>query len=193
MEDKVIIKNVVSNKKLEIDGANWANVIFENSNLSNMSVTGMVASGTTLEFKDTILPWNMNQTSIGTLILNNITFPKQEIMEYIKVEDTGELLINALNDIVPRGANLEIYGYVKDSPLKDLTTEQLDLLKQGRNINMPGSYKGPQDIYDRLKTYIYKGESIKKEFGNFTSSLNKKPQSPVLLALLQGKTDHTRG
>jgi hypothetical protein len=58
---------------------------------------------------------------------------------------------------------------------------------------MPSSYKGPKDIYDRLKTYIYKGESIQKEFGNFTSSLNKKPQSPVLLALLQGKADHTRG
>ena len=184
-----IIKNVNSETKLEINKANWSNVTFENSNLSKISITKMEAHSTTLEFKDTILPWNMNQVDIKNLILNNVTFPKQEIMEYVKKGPTG---IRGLAGIVPRVTHLEIYGYVKDSPLKDLTTEQLESLTPV--FNMPSSYKGPQDIYEKLKTYIYSGESINKEFGNFTvSSLNKKPQSPVLFALLQGKADHTRG
>ena len=183
-----IIKNVNSETKLEINEANWSNVTFENSNLSKMSIRKMEAHSTTLEFKDTILPWNMNQVDIKNLILNNVTFPKQEIMEYVKKGPTG---IRGLAGIVPRETNLEIYGYVKDSPLEGLSPEQFEELAP--KINMPSSYKGPKDIYDRLKTYIYKGESINKEFGNFTSSLNKKPQSPVLLALLQGKADHTRG
>ena len=186
-----IIKNVNSETKLEINKANWSNVTFENSNLSKMSIRKMEAHSTTLEFKDTILPWDMNQVDIKNLILNNVTFPKQEIMEYMKDENTGELLIHALNNIVPRVANLEIYGYVKDSPLEGLTSEQLESLTP--IYKMPSSYKGPEDIYDRLKTYIYKGEAVKTEFGNFSASLNKKPQSPVLLALLQGKADHTRG
>jgi len=187
-----IIKDVKLKKELEIEGANWANVTFENSDLSKMSIIGMMADSTTLEFKDTTLPFNMDQTGIRNLILNNVTFPKQEIMEYIKGEEDKPQL-NALSYIIPHGTNLEIYGYVKDSPLEGLTSEQLQKIKPNPNINMPYSYKGPEDIYEKLKTYIYKGESIKKEFGNFTSSLNKKPQSPVLLALLQGKADHTRG
>ena len=184
-----IIKNVNLKEKLEIDGANWSNVTFKNSNLSKMSILGMIANSTTLEFKDTTLPFNMNQTGIGTLILNNVTFPKQEIMEYIKKHQNVSL--RKLNSLVPHATNLEIYGYVKDSPLEGLTPEQLKSLTP--KIDMPSSYKGPKDIYDRLKTYIYKGESIKKEFTDLSGSLNKKPQSPVLLALLQGKTDHTRG
>ena len=181
------------NYKGDFIGDMLTNVNFKEGNLSKIPFNNVLTGNGYIKFEDSILPKSMAKSVLTKLILNNVTFPKQEIMEYIKDEDTGELLINALNNIVPRGANLEIYGYVKDSPLKDLTTEQLDLLKQGRNINMPSSYKGPQDIYDRLKTYIYKGESKKTEFGNFTSSLNKKPQSPVFLALLQGKTDHTRG
>ena len=191
-----IIKDVNLEQELEIEGANWANVTFKNSNLSKMSILGMIANSTTLEFKDTTLPFNMNQTGIGTLILDNVTFPKQEIMEYIKKHQNVGL--RKLNYLVPYGTNLEIYGNVNDSPLRGLTSEELESLKNtiihsSNSIEMPGAYKGPQYIYDRLKTYIYKGESIKTEFGNFTSSLNKKPQSPVLLALLQGKTDYTRG
>ena len=183
-----IIKNVNSETKLEINKANWSNVTFENSNLSKMSVTKMEAHSATLEFKDTTLPYNMNQVNIKNLILNNVTFPKQEIMEYVKKGPTG---IRGLAGIVPHVTHLKIYGYVKDSPLEGLSPEQLESLTPV--FNMPSSYKGPKDIYDRLKTYIYKEESKKTEFGNFTSSLNKKPQSPVLLALLQGKADHTRG
>ena len=164
-------------------------ITFEGGDLSKMRIQSLLANGATLKFEGTTLPYNMNGSKIKNLILNNVTFPKQEIMEYIKKHQNVGL--RKLNSLVPHGTNLEIYGYVKDSPLEDLTTEQLENLYP--KYNMPSSYKGPQDIYDRLKTYIYKGESIKKEFGNFTSSLNKKPQSPVLLALLQGKADHTRG
>ena len=190
-----VIKNVNLEEELKIRHANWSNVTFENSNLSKMCVIGMMADASNLEFKNTTLPYDMDQTGIRKLILNNVTFPKQEIMEYINKDPAG---ITNLNAIVPHATNLEIYGYVKDSPLEGLTPEELESLKEAHmydpNIqNMPYSYKGPENIYEKLKTYIYNGESIKKEFGNFTSSLNKKPQSPVLLALLQGKADHTRG
>ena len=164
-------------------------ITFKGGDLSKMTIRSLLASGATLKFEGATLPYNMNGSYIKNLILNNVTFPKQEIMEYVKKGPTG---IRGLAGIVPRETNLEIYGYVKDSPLKDLTPEQLESLTPV--FNMPSSYKGPKDIYDRLKTYIYKGESTKKEFGNFpVTSLNKKPQSPILLALLQGKADHTRG
>ena len=192
-----IIKDVNSvdpndpNKELKIRNANWSNVTFENSNLSKMSVTGMEAHSATLEFKDTTLPFNMHRTNIRNLILNNITFPKQEIIEDIKKDENGS--IADITVMVPSVINLEIYGTIKNSLLESLSSDKLETLKGETEIDMPTNYKGPKDIYDRLKTSIYKGESKKTEFGNFTSSLNKKPQSPVLLALLQGKADHTRG
>ena len=164
-------------------------ITFKGGNLSKMTIRSLLGDTATLKFEDTTLPYNMNGSSIRNLILNNVTFPKQEIMEYIKKHQNVGL--RKLNSLVPHGINLEIYGYIKDSPLEGLTPEQLK--KLAPKINMPSSYKGPKDIYDRLKTYIYKGESIKKEFTDLSGSLNKKPQSPVLLALLQGKADHTRG
>ena len=192
-----IIKNVNSvdpndpNKELKIRNANWSNVTFENSNLSKMSVTEMEAHSATLEFKDTTLPFNMHKTNIRNLILNNITFPKQEIIEDIKKDENGS--IADITVMVPSVTNLEIYGTIKNSLLESLSSDKLETLKGETEIDMPTNYKGPKDIYDRLKTYIYKGESIKKEFTDLSGSLNKKPQSPVLLALLQGKADHTRG
>ena len=164
-------------------------ITFKGGDLSKMTIRSLLADSATLKFEGTTLPYNMNGSKIKNLILNNITFPKQEIMEYIKKHQNVGL--RKLNSLVPHGTNLEIYGYVKDSPLKDLTTEQLESLTP--IYEMPTSYKGPKDIYDRLKEYIYEGESIQKKFTDLSGSLNKKPQSPVLLALLQGKADHTRG
>ena len=191
-----IIENLNLEEKLEVSLANWANVTLDKGDLSKMSITNMEADHSQLKFKDIILPHNMNSLRVGTLILKNVTFPKDEIIKILTKE--GNIRLDSLPYIVPEILNsLKIYGYVKGSPLEGLTDEQLETIKPaegyGNDKFMPDNYKGPEDIYNRLKKHFYKGESVKKEFGNFTSSLNKKPQSPVLLALLQGKTDHTRG
>ncbi|MGP1438208.1 MAG: hypothetical protein ACTTKH_03955, partial [Treponema sp.] len=185
-----IIKGLNLEEELIVHQANWANVIFEDSNLSKMSVIGMVAAASQLEFKKTTLLYKMEQTSIGRLILNNVTLPKQKIMEYINSPD-NKVGIKKLNSLVPEiKNNLEIYGYVKDSPLEDLTSEQLSKLIA--KVKMPPNYKGPQDIYEKLKKYIFKGEATNKEFTNLTGSLNTlKPQYPFLLALLQGKSEQS--
>ena len=87
------------------------------------------------------------------------------------------------------GEDLTIYGEVKNSPLKDLTQEQIEKLKNDpqRPREMPSIYKGSQEIYDRLK-YIYRGESHTKEFGNLQGSIQK-PQD-TFLALLGNSTVH---
>ena len=188
--DTTIVGLSAENYKGDFIGDMLTNVNFKEGNLSEIPFNSVLTGNGYIKFEDSILPKSMARSVLTKLILNNVTFPKQEIMEYINKDPAG---ITNLNAIVPCVGNLEIYGYVKDSPLEGLTTEQLDLLKQVKDINMPSSYKGPQDIYDRLKTYIYEGEAVKTEFGNFSASLNKKPQSPVLLALLQGKADHPRG
>ena len=171
-------------------------ITFKGGDLSKMTIRSLLAYTSTLKFEDTTLPYSMSRSSIRHLILKNVTFPKNEIIKII-TED-GEVDYGNLVGMIPDIKNsLEIYGYVKNSPLNGLTEKQLEnvfpeLAAYGAK-SMPSTYKGPEDIYNRLKKHFYKGESIKKEFGNFTSSLNKKPQSSVLLALLQGKADHTRG
>ena len=160
-----IIQNLNLEEELVVDQANWANVTFENSNLSKMSIIGMMADATTLEFKNTTLPYNMKGTGIGHLILKNVTLPKIKIMEYIGKDYFGDINISKLNTILPRIENsLEIYGYVNGSPLNDLSSEDLEKLKnEDKELKMPNIYKGPEHIYNKLKTYIYNGVSFKKK------------------------------
>ena len=189
-----IIQNLNLEEELKIKGANWANVTFENSNLSKMSVLGMMADATTLEFKNTTLPYDMDRTGIKKLILNNVTFPKQTIIENLGKDIFGNKDIIDLISFVPEVTYLEIYGYIKDSPLESLTSEQLEKLKnEDKKIEMPYSYKGPEEIYNKLKTYIYNGESDKKEFGKFTSSLNIHKPQDQLLAILKKRQERSHG
>jgi len=187
----------ISPKKLtEIDlkGSLLRNVVFKGGNLSKLNLAHIdTGSSEYIKFENTTLPYNMYNASIGKLILNNVTLPAKEMVEDAKNTPIGVRNIGAVFPKINR--SLEIYGYIKNDLSKFLTSEELEELKDDSKLEiMPDTYKGPQDIYEKLKTYIYIGESVKKEFGNFTiSSLNKKPQSPVLLALLQGKADHTRG
>ena len=190
-----IIQNFKTKENLNAHSSCWSNVTFEDCDLGSMSIDNLMTGGTSLTFINTILPYTITDSSIGSLVLNNTTLPAQKMVDQIKLilPETGlgaEIIIG----LFPGLNKLEIYGYLKNDLPKLLTPEQLKRIKDGyKNEEMPSTYKGPEDIYEKLKKYIYKGESTKKEFGNFTSSLNKKPQSPVLLALLQGKTDHTRG
>ena len=154
------------------------NVNFKNSDLSKIQMKFLTASVGTLTFENTTLPLSMMKSVVGELILKNVTFPKEEFNKNTEY-DFSDLPYNTpmITD------NLTIYGEIKDSPLKDLTQEQIEKLKNDprRPNEMPGIYKGSQEIYDRLK-YIYRGESHTKEFGNLQGSIQK-PQD-TFLALL---------
>ena len=134
------------------------------------------------EFEDTILPYSMGNSGIGKLTLKNVTFPKEEF------KNMGGK-IEYLPYFAPEIGTLTIYGEIKDSPLKDLTQEQIEKLKNDprRPIEMPGRYRGSQEIYDRLK-YIYRGESHNKEFVNLQGSIQK--PTDTFLALLGKNNSH---
>ena len=158
-----------------------ANVTFKDSDLSKIEIRGAQVQGD-LKFENTILPYNMKDTSIGRLTLKNTTFPKEEF------EHAGAK-VEYLPYFAPKIGTLTIYGEIKNSPLKNLTTEQIEKLKSDpqRPTEMPGIYKGSQEIYNRLK-YIYRGESHNKEFVNLQGSIQK--PTDTFLALLGKNNSH---
>ena len=156
-----------------------SNIHFKNCDFSKIKMNFVVGDGD-WEFEDTILPYSMGNSGIGRLTLKNVTFPKEEF------KNMGRK-IEYLPYFAPEIGTLTIYGEIKDSPLKDLTQEQIEKLKNDkyRPFEMPGLYKGPQETYDRLK-YIYRGESNTKEFVNLHGSIQK-PQDTFLALLGNGK------
>ena len=202
--ENAIVKNLITKgktpdqlKDLNFIGDLLCNVNFIESDLSNLEFAVQTKDGSYLKFEKTILPKIMSHSHIKNLILENVTFPKQEIMQYIK--DNPEVGLRKLNSIVPDiEGSLEIYGYIKDSPLNGLTSEQLDELVRKKQI--PEIYKGPMDIYNKLKTYIYKGES-KTINGqpnpnyteNTTGSLNIHKPQDQLLAILKKRQERSHG
>lgn len=147
-------------------------ITLKNSNLSKIDMKGVQGQTADTAFEEIVLPRNMMKSSIKNLTLKNVTFPKEEFYKIGTFED--------LPYVAPNIGTLTIYGEVKNSPLKDLTQEQIEKLKNDkyRPREMPSVYKGSQEIYDRLK-YIYRGESHTKEFGNLHGSIQK-PQDTFL-------------
>ena len=119
----------------------------------------------------------MSKTITDNLILKNVTFPKEEILKepFAKIPYIVPTIEN----------NLEIYGYVKNSPLEGKGVEELKKLKPQKN--MPPKYKGSQEIYNKLK-YIFDGESQIKNFGNYQGSIQK--STDTSLALLGNSKAH---
>ena len=148
-----------------------ANVNFKDSDLSKITINRAQIQGD-LKFENTTLPKKMSKTITDNLILKNVTFPKEEILKepFAKIPYIVPTIEN----------NLEIYGYVKNSPLEGKGVEELKKLKPQKN--MPPKYKGSQEIYNKLK-YIFDGESQIKDFGNYQGSIQK--QQSQLIALLQ--------
>ena len=154
------------------------NILFKDSNLSKIDMKGVQGQTADTAFEEIVLPRNMMKSSIKNLTLKNVTFPKEEFYKIGTFED--------LPYVAPNIGTLTIYGEVKNSPLKDLTQEQIEKLKNDkyRPREMPKNYTGPQEIYDRLK-YIYYGESEKINGNpnpNYHGSIQK-PQD-TFLALL---------
>lgn len=165
-------------KLLNFEGNSVAgNIIFKNSNLSKMQYRGTTGP-VNVTFDNTILPTDMISSGVNTLILKNVTFPKEEFNNNLEYDFT-DLPYNTphITD------SLEIYGEIRDSILKDATPEQLNSLVPQKN--MPKEYKGSEEIYNRLKK-IFKGEA-KTINGNtnpnYHGSIQK--QQDQLLALLQ--------
>ena len=158
------------------------NILFKKSNLSKIDLKAVQGGTADIFFEEIVLPRNMMKTSLENLTLKNVTFPQEEFYKTGTFED--------LPYAAPGIGTLTIHGEVKNSPLKDLTQEQIEKLKKDtqKPREMPRVYKGSQEIYDRLK-YIYRGESNTKEFGNLQGSIQK-PQD-TFLALL-GK-NNSRG
>ena len=157
-----------------------SNIHFKNCDFSKIKMNFVVGDGD-WKFEDSVLPYSMGNSGIGKLTLKNVTFPKEEFYKTGTFED--------IPYITPEIGTLTIYGEIKDSPLKDLTQEQIEKLKNDprRPTEMPGRYRGSQEIYDRLK-YIYRGESHTKEFVNLQGSIQK-PQA-TSLALLGNSKAH---
>ena len=151
-----------------------ANVTFKDSDLSQISIKAQIQGD--LKFENTTLPKKMSKTVTDNLILKNVTIPKEEILKepFAKIP----YIVPAIKN------NLEIYGYVKNSPLEGKGSEVLNTLVPQEN--MPENYTGSLEIYNKLKKYIYRGEA-KTINGmpnpNCHGSIQK--QQSQLLALLQ--------
>lgn len=153
-----------------------ANVSFKDSDLSQISIKAQIQGD--LKFENTTLPKKMSQTVTGNLILKNVTIPKEEILKepFAKITYIVPTIKN----------NLEIHGYIKNSPLEGKGTEVLNTLVPQEN--MPENYIGSLEIYNKLKKYIYRGEA-KTINGmpnqNYHGFIQK--QQSQLLALLQNQ------
>lgn len=157
-------------------------ILFKNSNLSKIDMKGVQGGTADVIFEEVVLPRNMMKTALENLTLKNVIYPKEEFNKSTEYDFT-DLPYNAPEI----RNNLTIYGEIKDSPLKDLTQEQIEKLKNNprRPHEIPRIYKGSQEIYDRLK-YIYRGESHTKEFGNLQGSIQK-PQDTFLALIGKNK------
>ncbi|UTC52654.1 hypothetical protein ABH09_09950 [Treponema sp. OMZ 803] len=168
-------------KFLHFKGDNVAgNIMFKGGNLSKMqykSTTGPVD----LTFDNTTLPANMASSNVNNLILKNVTFPKEEILKgpFAKIPYIVPIIKN----------NLEIHGYIKNSPLEGKNPEQLEELVPQKN--MPENYTGSLEIYNKLKKYIYRGEA-KTINGNpnpnYHGSIQKHTNTSLALLQNQGKS-----
>ena len=155
-----------------------ANVTFKDSDLSQISIRAQIQGD--LKFENTTLPKKMSQTVTGNLILKNVTIPKEEILKepFAKITYIVPTIKN----------NLEIHGYIKNSPLEGKGSEELKKLEPQEN--MPENYTGSLEIYNKLK-YIYHGEA-KTINGNTNPNYHGSIQKPTdtSLALLGNSKAH---
>ena len=154
------------------------NIVFKNSNLSKMRYEGTTGP-VNLTFDNTTLPYNMAHSEANTIILKDVTFPKEQF-------DLGQEyeFIDIPYNVPTINYSLEIHGKIKNSPLEGKGDEVLNTLVPQEN--MPENYTGSLEIYNKLKKYIYRGEA-KTINGNtnpnYHGSIQK--QQSQLLALLQ--------
>lgn len=170
------LKGIMEDSQLE-------NITFKNCNFSKniMSVVGNTSGH--FKFENSILPQAMIQTTIQNLVLENVTFPKEEFEKKYSFED----LPYAIPQIQQ---SLTINGKIKDSILETLNSNQLNTLSNGgKPQKMPKIFNGTLEMYDKLKKYIFRGESEKINGNpNYHGSIQK--QQSQFLALLQNQSKY---
>ena len=184
--ENLILENIdttqMDEEKLELlhfkGNLGGENIIFKNSNLSKMQYIG-TSGPVDITFENTTLPYNMAHSGVNTLILKNVTFPKEQFESGQEYE-----FIDIPYNVPNINDSLEIHGKIKNNPLEGKASDELEELIPQKN--MPENYTGSLEIYNKLKKYIYRGET-KTINGNtnpnYHGSIQK--QQNQLLALLQ--------
>ena len=146
------------------------NITFKNSNLSKMRYEGTTGP-VDLTFDNTILPMDMLESGVNTLILKNAKLPEE--LKETDPEDLPYRLPNINNNL--KIFNLELLNKWTEA---DLST--LDKVKHA-----PEKYVGPKNVWDKLKHLYRETEQTETQFTNedLTGSIQK--QQSQLLALLQ--------
>ena len=182
--ENLILENVdttqMNEEKLELlhfkGNLGGENIIFKNCNLSRMQYRGTTGP-VDLTFDNTTLPYNMVHSGVNTLILKNVTFPKEQFESGQEYE-----FIDIPYNVPNINDSLEIHGKIKNNPLEGKASDELEELIPQKN--MPENYTGSLEIYNKLKKYIYRGEAkIINGNPNYHGSIQK--QQSQLLALLQ--------
>ena len=148
------------------------NIIFKNSNLSKMQYRGTTGP-VDLTFNNTILPTDMLDSEVSTLILKNAILPEE-----LKTASLRSM-VNRIPDI---NNLIKIYN-LQNRFFDKWTEEEMQQLTPYKTA--PTKYTGPKDVWDKLKFLYRKTEQTETQFTNadLTGSIPK--QQSQLLALLQ--------
>ena len=174
----LILENVdtttVSEENLQLlhfeRNSTGGNIIFKKCNLSKLQYIG-TSCPVDLTFNNTILPMDMLESGVNTLILKNAKLPEE--LKETDPEDLPYRLPNINNNL--KIFNLELLNKWTEA---DLST--LDKVKHA-----PEKYVGPKNVWDKLKHLYRETEQTETQFTNedLTGSIQK--QQSQLLALLQ--------
>lgn len=162
------------------------NILFKDSNLSKIDMLGVQGKTATITFEETILPRDIGESLLATLILKNATLPEELKTTPLK---------NLLGRIPKEISTLKIYN-LQGKFLDKYTEEEIkQVKKQWQNYgNIPGDapskYAGPQDVWNKLKLLFQEGKTTKTHFTNedltdvddkdINFSAIKKPQDTFL-------------
>ena len=143
------------------------NIVFKNSNLSKMQYRGTTGP-VDLTFNNTILPTDMLDSEVSTLILKNAKLPEE--LKETDPEDLPYRLPNINNNL--KIFNLELLNKWTEA---DLST--LDKVK-----HPPEKYVGPKNVWDKFK-HLYLDEGTKTHFTN--EDLTDTPLEDINFSFIQ--------
>lgn len=155
-------------KLLNFEGNSVAgNIVFKNSNLSKMQYRGTTGP-VNVTFDNTILPMDMLESNVNTLILKNAKLPEE--LKETDPEDLPYRLPNINN-------NLKIFNL----ELLNKWTEE-DLSKLDKVRHSPEKYVGPKNVWDKFK-HLYLDEGTKTHFTN--EDLTDTPLEDINFSFIQ--------
>ena len=128
------------------------NIVFKNSNLSKMQYRGTTGP-VNVTFDNTILPTDMLDSSVNTLILKNAILPEELKTASLK---------SMVNRIPYINNSIKIYN-LQNRFFDKWPEEEINQLKPSKYL--PKKYVGPKDIWDNLK-HLYRDEGTKTHFTN---------------------------